>query len=115
MAPGPHVEILKDKPISFEEAKSRNNDNLDDDGDEDFTPYKYYPSNKILGKLYSAIDEREIFGRVQQHRLEQSLQQRRALNTARSVLESVWDYVNSRFPLTILDDHLDRARGIRDE
>jgi hypothetical protein len=115
MAPGPHVEILKDKPISFEEAKSRNNDNLDDDDDEDFTPYKYYPSSKILGKLYSAIDEREIFGRVQQNRLEQSLQQRRASNTARSVLESVWDYVNSRFPLIILDDHLDRARGIRDE
>lgn len=109
------MEILKDKPISFEEAKSRNNDNLDDDEDEDFTPYKYYPSNKILGKLYNAIDEREIFGRVQHHRLEQSLQRRTASNTARSVLESVWDYVNSRFPFAMLDDHLARARGIRDE
>jgi len=113
MAPGPHVEILKDKPISFEDVKATNDNKLNDDDDEDFSPYKYYPSSKILGKLYSAIDEREIFERVQRNRLDQPL--RRAADTAPPVLESVWNYLESRFLLNLWEDYLEQARGIRDE
>ncbi len=48
MAPGPHVNILKDKPISFENVQPEDGDI---DEDEDTMVYKYYPSDKILGKL----------------------------------------------------------------
>ncbi len=115
MAPGPHVDILKDKPISFEDSNSTNDNKFDEDDDEDFRTYKYYPSNKILGKLFSAIDEREIFRRVQQIRLGQPSHHDRLLYNAKSVLEDVWDYVSSRFTLINWEGHLDRARGIRDE
>jgi hypothetical protein len=115
MAPGPHVDILKDKPISFENAQSTNGKDLNEDDEEYFTSYKYYPSDKILGKLYSAIDEREIFQRVQQNRLEQSSRKDKASDPARSVLEGIWDYLAYRYLLIEWGHHLDRARGIRDE
>jgi len=108
MAPGPHADILKDKPISFENDQLTNDNDLNDDG-EDFTTYKYYLSNKILGKLYSAIDEREIFRHVQQNRSEQSSQK------SKSVLEFVWGYLENSYLLINWENHLDRARGIRDE
>jgi hypothetical protein len=114
MAPGPQVDILKDKPISFENVQSKNNTNFDED-DEDFVAYKYYPSSKILGKLFSAIDEPEIFRRVQQNRLQQSFQKNWASNPTRSVLEGIWNYVEGHYTLINWKDHLDWARGIRDE
>jgi hypothetical protein len=114
MAPGPYVDILKDKPISFENSQSTKDNNFDDD-DEDFTEYKYYLSDKILGRLYSAVDEREIFQRVQQNRLEQSWQKHMTSNPARSVLQGIWNYVHQRCQLIVWEDYLDRARGIRNE
>jgi len=111
MAPGPHVEILEDKPISFENTRSANDNDLSEDDDEDFVNYKYYPSKKILGKLYSAIDEREIFQGVQ-NRLEKK---NRASDPARSVLKGVWNYLEYRFLSVEWDNHLDQARGIREE
>lgn len=115
MAPGPHVNILKDKPISFENAQSTNDTDLSEDDDEDFTSYKYYPSDKILGRLYSAIDEREIFRHIQQNRSEQSPQKNKALDPARSVLEGIWADISYRYHLIEWEHLLDHARGIRDE
>jgi len=64
MAPGPHVEIMEDRPISFDEAIPSNR-NTGDDDDEDSTGYRYYRSDKLLGKLFDAIDEQEIFQHMQ--------------------------------------------------
>jgi len=111
MTPGPHVEILKDKPISFDDAPSSEYDDLDED--ENFTKCKYYPTQKILGKLFDAIDEREIFQRVQQTTLENSLHGTKGAPT--SVLKGVWNHVQSQCKVTPWDNHLGRARGIRDE
>jgi hypothetical protein len=112
MAPGPYVEIMKDKPISFEEARNPNV------GDEDSTGYKYYPSDKILGKLFDAVDEKEIFQRMRDN------SSQHALHTADhrwdrnwSLLKGVWDHIQECCSSLSVEweCHLDRARGIRDE
>lgn len=58
MAPGPNV-IINKKEIIFGEEESQEND------DDDPQPYQYYESDKILGVLYRAIDERDVFKEVQ--------------------------------------------------
>lgn len=71
-APGPHVNIQKKDGISFEVPIDRELDDGDDD--DDFTNYRYYESDKVLGKLYRAIDEREIFTQIQQRATNQSFE-----------------------------------------
>lgn len=110
MAPGPHVAVQKDKPLSFDAPPERD-DAYDDD--DDFSPYRYYPSDKILGKLYRNIDEREVFSGVQQQGLPQYANQTR--HSVSSVLKRVWTYVQHRCQAIQWEHHLDRARGIRDE
>jgi len=61
MAPGPHVKMLEGKPM-FENSE----ENIDPD--EEFNVFTYYPSKKILSKLFRAIDERSIFEYVQQNK-----------------------------------------------
>jgi len=114
MAPGPHVAVQKDKPLSFN-ARPEHRDGNDDD-DDDFSAYRYYESPKILGKLFRAIDEREVFSGVQQQGLSRHVNNvDRARHSDSSVLEGVWAYVQYRCQVIQWDHHLDRARGIRDE
>jgi hypothetical protein len=63
-APGPHIHIEKLKGIISEERVFVDPDDQNDE-DDDFTSYRYYESEKVLGKLYRAIDERKIFGQIQ--------------------------------------------------
>ncbi len=106
MAPGPYVKMLEDKP-TFE------NPEQDIDNDEEFNVFTYYTSQKILGKLFRAIDERSIFEYVQQKKSGMSLD--KTMNLGRSVLEGVWSYVFDCYPKIPWDNHLDRARSIRGE
>ena len=113
LAPGPHVAIQKDKPLSFD-ARPEHNDGYDDD--DDFSPYRFYQSDKILGKLYRNIDEREVFSGIQQQGLSKCVNEvNRARYSISSVLEGVWTYVQHRCQAIQWEHHLDRARGIRDE
>ena len=113
LAPGPHVAVQKDKPLSFD-AQPEDNDGYDDD--DDFSPYRFYQSDKILGKLYRSIDEREVFSGIQQQGLSQYVNEvSRARHSVSSVLEGVWTYVQRRCQAIQWKHHLDRARGIRDE
>jgi hypothetical protein len=112
MAPGPHVEIMKDKPISFDDAGTAS------DGDEDSTGYKYYPSDKILGKLFDAVDEKAIFQRMQDNSFQHALHRTdRGWDRNWSLLKGVWGYIRERCSGLRVEwkCHLDRARGIRDE
>jgi len=115
MAPGPHVDILKDKPISFDTTQSTEEKNLNEDNDEDFIAYKYYRSDKILGRLFDAIDEQAIFQGVQRNTFQQSRQSYMAFSASVAILQSIWDHVNTRCLSTNWKVYLDRARGIRDE
>lgn len=114
MAPGPHVEIMKDKPISFDEAGPSNRNTGDDD--EDSTGYRYYHSDKIIGKLFDAIDEQEIFQRIQHNSSQHALHRiDRRWDRNRSLLSGIWTYIRDRCPSVKWGSHLDMARGIRDE
>lgn len=112
MAPGPHVEIMKDKPISFDDAGTTS------DGDEDSTGYKYYPSDKILGKLFDAVDEKVIFQRMRDNSFQHALHRTdRGWDRNWSLLKGVWGHIQERCSSLSVEwkCHLDRARGIRDE
>ena len=114
MAPGPHVEIMEDKPISFDQvAPSPRHAGGDD---EDSTGYRYYPSHKLLGKLFDGVDEREIFQHVQRNSSRHALHRiDRGWDRDKSLLEGVWDHIEESCPGIKWDSHLDLARGIRDE
>jgi hypothetical protein len=118
LAPGPHVAVQKDKLLSFDD-RPEDNDGYgddDDDDDDDFSRHRFYQSDKILGKLYRSIDEREVFSGIQQQGLSQHVNKaNRARHSVSSVLEGVWTYVQRRCQAIQWEHHLDRARGIRDE
>lgn len=59
MAPSAPMKLKKRTEISFDEAEV---EDAGDDEDENKAPrYDYYESEKILGKLYRAIDEKKIW------------------------------------------------------
>jgi hypothetical protein len=64
-APGPHVEIEKLMGISFQVVPYQDPNDVMDEDDDDFPRYRYYESDRIIGRLYRAIDEREIFEEIQ--------------------------------------------------
>src|SRR5947207_15992408 len=55
MATGPYVEIEKKEGISFKDIRAS------DEVDEDMPAHRFYESDKVLGKLYRAIDESKVF------------------------------------------------------
>lgn len=65
MAPSPRVVVSEAGMLDFEEE-----DNEDDEAFEDLDveprAMRYYPSNKVLGQLYRAIDEHRFLARMQQ-------------------------------------------------
>lgn len=65
MAPSPRVVVSEAGFLDFEEE-----DNEDDEAFEDLDAerraFRYYPSNKVLGELYRAIDEHRFLARMQQ-------------------------------------------------
>src|ERR1700733_1625765 len=89
MAPGPHVEIMEDKPISFDGTIPSNPNARNDD--EDSAGYRYYHSDKLLGKLFDAIDEQEIFQHIR-HNSSQHASHRisRGWDRDTSLLKGVW-------------------------
>lgn len=104
-APGPHVVIEKKDGISFQ---SPVRDNHVDDDDDDFTRYRYYESDKILGKLYRAIDEREIFADIQARSHISS-----ATYTSIAI-NQVWNHVQKKCQLFVCKHHREWATDIRE-
>lgn len=58
MAPGPQIYIHDKSEIHLDNHIVKTNGNEDEGLD---PPYKYYRSERILGKLYRAVDERQIW------------------------------------------------------
>lgn len=106
-APGPHVEIVKDRKNSANTINFLDSDNVDED-DDDFPTYRYYESTKVLGKLYRAIDERSIFENIQQRAM------RVGITSASTVIDAVWDFVQQTCKLIQWKHLLDNARNVRD-
>lgn len=105
---GPYALIQKDKPVEFmAKSNSRN-----EDDDEEAPKHKFYESDKILGKLFRAIDEQQVFSSVQNG----SGGETSVSNCeTQSVLKAVWRSVSKQCQHLQWQRHVPRARGIRDE
>jgi hypothetical protein len=55
------------------------------DEDDDMPRYRYYESQKVLGKLHRAIDERQIFTAIQRRES--------GITGQSTVINDVWDWV----------------------
>lgn len=86
MAPGPRMFVQKDRALYKME------DYDEDDADDD-VQVSYYESEKVLGHLYRAIDEKK-FLREMKAEVADSRQGREVM----SVIDGVWDYVEHEIP-----------------
>ncbi len=109
-APGPYVTIAAKDGINFDAPSSRDADAIGDD-DDDFANYRYYKSDKILGKLYRAIDERKLFEEIKQRSAASAINSR----NPSTLINAVWNYVQSTTRLIQWQHKKDWARDLRDE
>ncbi|KAI9048250.1 hypothetical protein LZ554_008045 [Drepanopeziza brunnea f. sp. 'monogermtubi'] len=84
-APGPHVKVEKFKGITLEDVRRRDPQDEEDE-DDDFKTYRYYPSTNIIGRLFDAIDEQGIFQEIR------NCASAEAMNGF-TVLKRVWEEV----------------------
>ncbi|KUJ21239.1 rna-dependent rna polymerase-like protein [Mollisia scopiformis] len=103
MAPGPNIKIHKKEGLLIEKD---DNTPIDENDEEDFTPYKYYESTKILGKLFRAIDEHAVFSDLHKYRM--------TSRDSLEILDQVWDYVVRETRLIQWHQHLSEAQEIRE-
>lgn len=102
LAPGPRMIIEKE---SILEEIERNNDDDDDDDDS----IRYYESEKILGQLYRAIDEKKFLSELKA--------EVKRVRGSVSVLDGVWNYLENGIPETCewySESRLDEAKNIKD-
>ncbi|KAI9780131.1 MAG: hypothetical protein M1839_006968 [Geoglossum umbratile] len=111
MATGPRVTIEKDIQLD-------NADLLRDDDEEDIIStldpdgkgYRYYESQKVLGKLYRAIDERSFFAELQ----EQSKRLGETGPSEGTIMKRLWSYVERVTRLIQWRHHEENARDIKE-
>ncbi|KAG9233793.1 rna-dependent rna polymeras-like protein [Amylocarpus encephaloides] len=113
MAPGPYVEILKHKPISFDSEQTAPDDGPDEDAD--FQGFKYYPSTRLLGKLFDTVDEHEIFQRLKENTDYAAVNKTGEWNRSTSLLQQVWKHLRYHSPETDYRSQISRARTIHQE
>jgi hypothetical protein len=113
MAPGPHVSIIKKEDIAFAEEKTLQEE---DDDQDDLQEYRYYESGKINGKLYRAIDEREVFKDIQRlgHTETAPGAKKRSNYSDTYLMDKVWDFVIRRCKSLQWQHLLEWARDLRD-
>jgi hypothetical protein len=84
MGPGPNVKVEKDLVTLLEEMDI--SPDADDEEDSGGQRQFYYASEKILGQLYRAIDEKSFLDELHMSTRESDLH-------TRTILESLWLYV----------------------
>lgn len=111
MANGPRV-IVEKKGAVFQDEDE--DDLLDDDDavgalDPDFKTFRYYESERVLGQLYRAIDEKKIFQEMQRYATE-TKSHLGGLN----LMDQVWAYVLREAALIQWDGYKPLARSIKE-
>ena len=111
-APGPRV--LVEENINFEDEDLQNLPDEDNEFDEvaSYGPQKlrYYPSEKVLGKLYREIDEYEFFEAIQK----QARMSRTNPGKTHSLAEAVWNYVRNVTALIQWEHYTSWAKDVKD-
>lgn len=113
MAPSPRVTVEKD--IWVLENQSPHNFAEEDEDlvsalDTDAKSYRYYESEKVLGRLYRAIDEKNFLAELQERA--------RELETAdgfdQALIHRLWAYVQRQTRLVQWDHYHEWAREIKE-
>lgn len=92
-APGPRV--LIEENINLEDDEPDESDDDEETEETSLPRIRYYESRKVLGKLYRAIDEHQIFKRIQQYsRAPQGIPR-----VKNSPIDLVWGYVQKETAL----------------
>lgn len=109
MAPNPRVILETGGLTSFEDAvQDEEEEENDPIGDLDDTrPIRYYRSEKALGHLYRAIDERQFLSDLKRA-------SRCAPDQDDTVLPTLWNYIQQHTEIIQWAHHIDLARQIRD-
>ena len=112
-APGPRV--LINNTVNLEEGQNPEDmepqydvEELDDISQ---PPTRYYPSQKVLGQLYRAIDEQKFFEEIQT----QPRSSGQSSTIQRSLLDQAWRYVEEKTSLIQWQHLVDFARDIKEE
>jgi len=106
MAPGPSV-VISSK-IDFAEEEEEESINTSNGGGK---VYAVYESDKVLGQLYRAIDERVVFQDLQK----QSSELVKDKISNQSVMQQVWSYVQKATAVIQWRHHLDWARDLQEK
>ena len=100
--------------INFEDEDLQNLPDEDNEFDEvaSYGPQKlrYYPSEKVLGKLYREIDEYEFFEAIQK----QARMSRTNPGKTHSLAEAVWNYVRNVTALIQWEHYTSWAKDVKD-
>ncbi|OCK84898.1 RdRP-domain-containing protein [Lepidopterella palustris CBS 459.81] len=108
MASDPRV-IIEDKGILLEENEDEDDKDPVSLLDPEWRTFRYYESQKALGRLYRAIDEKAFF---QQMKRDSELSASRDPYN-RSLMDKLWTYVQSESILIQWKQYADMARKIR--
>ena len=110
MAPSPRVVISEVGFIDLEEEDNEE-DEAFEDLDAERRAFRYYPSNKVLGELYRAIDERRFLVRMQQEQMTHLL----TSNITSNLLKTLLAYMRRQATLNGIqfDHHHELALEIR--
>ncbi|TKA65730.1 hypothetical protein B0A49_07514 [Cryomyces minteri] len=110
MAHGPRV-LIEDGVALAVEAEEDDDDPVSA-LDPDARPYRYYESNKVLGQLYRAIDEKSFFEEMQsQSRSSVTIEPGLGSQT---LMDKLWDYVQRETLLIQWEHRMELAREIRE-
>lgn len=105
-APGPRV--LIENSVKLEDLDVQDDDEDEDELQETIPATRYYTSQKVLGKLYRAIDEQDFFTAIQrQSKAAWSHQDP-------SLADRVWEYVREKTALIQYHHYLGFARDVKE-
>ena len=71
---------------------------------------RYYRTEKVLGRLYRAIDEQEFFATLKMSALSVGI----APHGPKSMMQRLWDWVKEKMALIEWEHHIEWAKGIKE-
>lgn len=107
-APGPRV--LIDEEITLQDEDKDEFEDKDDIAETSMPRIRYYASKKVLGKLYRAIDEQQIFDQIQR----QSRAPRGSLRATQNALDVIWKYVEKATALIQWHHYEEFAKDVKE-
>lgn len=119
LAPSSRV-LIGSQNITFEQVVEGDpTAGLDDEDavsalEPDRRPIRYYESQKILGRLYRAIDDKKFLADMQAETQRQLIADTVSTNPNMSVMEQIWDFVQRKTLLVQWKQHEHFARELRD-